>query len=794
VVILYSVKKTLLLVSLLFLPLLLWARTHTELGNDYSQKASFYYEEAVKEYLAAKEAGEEIGSRLARLYFEHGDYKKAIEELVPLYRAGRRDLEILRLLTLSYYKTESYLSSLSIFEEIEDTIDPEILYCYGRTCEMLNLFDRALEVYSKINDIDYLPLVKERIFEINLEQGLTRPEDREIKILVKNAPTQQDFPNAGAVILLNDEQFKINLDFTATYESHIVVKILNERGKDYAEIGLDYESIREKAEFLYARMIKPNGQVVEIEEGDVKDVVKYFDYPLYSNVRTKIISMPEVEDDCIIDYKARWEITELLNQKDFSYILPLQGQEPVFHQKFTLVLPKGYEFRAKGYDPGYTRVEIDFNPIKEERDGWVYYRWNFGQAPEIIDEPFMPPYAEAIPYFAISSFKDWKDIYQWWKSVYEDKLLTDEEMERKIEELLDGTSDDWAKAKAIYEFCAKEVRYVAVEYGEAGFKPHSAIETFKNRYGDCKDQAILLVSMLRSAGLKAYPVLITTEGSWPVDAEFASLVFNHALGCVEIEGRLIFLDPTQRAVSFGDLPLSAQGRGVLIFYDDTYEITSIPVFPSKHNLFERKTEMVIKEDKSIAGKRALRFKGFYEQQMREWLISTKPALVKEALQEMINALTPGGRLIDYRISKFEDLNSPLELEMEFEGPSYLLLAGEHYLIPQLGGISARLVSKEDRIYPLKLNAEGEYLDEVWIKIPPNFRVDHFPPKITIETDWLDYTHAYAFEDGVITFTERKVDKKARVDTTDYKEFKQIYEALARGTEGQVVLTEIVSAE
>lgn len=127
--------------------------------------------------------------------------------------------------------------------------------------------------------------------------------------------------------------------------------------------------------------------------------------------------------------------------------------------------------------------------------------------------------------------------------------------------------------------------------------------------------------------------------------------------------------------------------------------------------------------------------------------------------------------------------------MEFDGPKYLVVAGKNRLFPQLGGVSAKLVSRQERFYPIDLGNGNERIEEVQIKIPPNFKLSHLPPGVNIETDWFSYTNSYTFEDGVITFIERRVNKKRRVGVSQYPEFKRIYESLARDTENQAILTE-----
>ena len=67
--------------------------------------------------------------------------------------------------------------------------------------------------------------------------------------------------------------------------------------------------------------------------------------------------------------------------------------------------------------------------------------------------------------------------------------------------------------------------------------------TFDKKYGVCRDKAALLVSMLRLAGLKAYPVLVSVGTH--KDAEAPDPFFNHAIVGVQLEkGRYSLMDPT----------------------------------------------------------------------------------------------------------------------------------------------------------------------------------------------------------------------------------------------------------
>lgn len=772
-------------------------KSHLELANEYAEQSEHFFQEAVNEYNLAlkdpKSNASEVQFLLGKLYYQDGKYREAIKELSQVYEKEKDNFAVAKLLALSHFMQGDYTEALAIFDKYEESKDDEFLYFYGRTCEKQNLFDQAIKVYTKTTGKDYKLLASERMTAINAQIGVATVDEIEnefIRSLIRNAPGQEEYPNAGAVILLDDEKFEILPDYTATDETHFIVKILNDRGKHYGEVELDYDSTYEKVELEYARTIRPDGTVVPVGDKHVRDVSRYLNYPLYSNARVKIISMPEVTEGSIIEYKAKWHITKLINKRDFSHHYGIQGYEPYLNQKLTVVVPADYEFNFKSYNPDYTNYEVDFSAEIKEVDNKRVYTWEFKNAPEIIVEPSMPPWQEIVPSLSLSSFNRWEEIYDWWWNLAKDKVNVDEEIERKVKELTKGKKTEEEKTKAIYHWVASKVRYVAIEYGQAGFEPHSAIEIFKNKYGDCKDQAMLLIAMLRCSGISAHPVLIGTKGCWVLDEEFPVLTFNHAIVEAEVDGKTVFLDPTAETASFGDLPTSDQDRKVLVFYERGGKIEKTPLYPSEHNRVSKIMEIKIHNDETISGTREIKTFGMYDQGQRAWLKYTKPILVQEELKEKINTITPGGELVNYGISNVEDLNQPVEIRMEFLGPKLLTRAGRDRLLPKFGSLSASLVSREKRNFPIDVQALYENMTKIRVELPSHLMVKFLPPAIVEDTPWFTYIYDYTFSERFIDFEERLIYKKISVSVEEYKGFKEICEELTRQTDNQVILQEL----
>ena len=82
--------------------------------------------------------------------------------------------------------------------------------------------------------------------------------------------------------------------------------------------------------------------------------------------------------------------------------------------------------------------------------------------------------------------------------------------------------------KALAHFVQHDIRYVAIELGIGGWQPHPAADVFTHHYGDCKDKATLLSSMLKQIGVESFYVVINARrGSVTPQMPATVGMFNH---------------------------------------------------------------------------------------------------------------------------------------------------------------------------------------------------------------------------------------------------------------------------
>jgi tetratricopeptide (TPR) repeat protein len=754
--------------------------------------------EAIQKYEADYRAAVELHQKLIRqgrdvdalhfelgmLYFGKAEFKRALEEF-----KSSNNVQSAKMSAIAYYNLGDYVEALKILDEQKQP-DDQALYYYGLTCEKLNLFDKALQSYRKIKSTEFssLAAVRQDLIEKAGTVKHIQELDPGIAKVISSAPSADKYPQAGAQVLLCDEKVQVTADNKEISSLHYLVKILNERGKEgFSETQIGYDSTYEKVELEFARTIKPDGTVVDVGSRHLRDVSKYMNFPLYSNARVFIISFPEIAEGSVVEYKVKIVRNQLVNKKDFVMDYPVQSSEPIILAKFTLEVPKDKVLSIKTLNDSYNYFGANLKPKLEQQPDKTVYLWTFNEIPQIVPENGMPPVVAINPTIIISSFQSWQEVYSWWWGLAKDKMICDDAIKSKIRELTSAAKSDEEKLRAIYNFCAKDIRYVAVEYGQAGYEPHSAADIFKNKYGDCKDQAVLLVAMLNSAGFQARPVLIGTRDAYNLDENFPNMLFNHAIAAVIFEGRTIFLDATAETCSFGDLPPGDQERKVLMCSQDGYKIETTPLYPAAHNLVRQVADINIDDDESIMAEKTVYSSGVYDQSQRYWLLYTMPEVVREQIAEKAQDVSIGAKLESYKVKNINDLNRPVELQYKFRGPEYLVPAGTLRIMPQVGNLDTGLVAKDVRKYPI----DFDFLDikelEFNLLLPTNFMIKYMPEKISKDSPWMKFEASYQSDGRKLVFKQKLELKKNKVPESEYPDFKAFFEGLAKSLKQRAVL-------
>ncbi len=756
------------------------AREDLRQGQEYLRRSQALFEAGV-----ARDAGsQESLLGLGDVLYAQGKFSEAAAQYARVETEASFKKQ-----GMARYHAGDFSAATEAFGRIARR-DDQANYYFGLSCEKLNLFEKALAAYAQIDGGEFGPQARARQHAIERQRSAVRIEtlDPFAAKLIASAPADAKYPQAGALILWCDESMELTRDNRLITTTHYLVKVLNDRGKqDFSEAQLEYDSTDEKVTLEFARTIKPDGTVAEVGERHIRDVSKYLNFPLYSNARVRIISFPEVAQGSVLEYKAVTERRQLVNGKDVSLAYPLRSREPVLDARFSLTVPRGRELKFSYLNRELADAGMMMEPLVEETAQTKVYRWKYLDIPQIVPEPHMPPLAEVNPTVIFSSFRDWQELYAWWWPLAKDKVRADADISAKVSALTAGKPTPEEKARALYEFCAQHIRYVAVEYGDAGYEPHEASLVFRNKYGDCKDQAVLLAAMLQEAGLEAALVLIPTREMPQMREAFPSMLFNHCIAAVRLEGNWVYLDPTAETCAFGDLPEGDQDRTVLVCTGKGYSIGRTPLYEAPHNLLEHLTDISILPEGGIEASRKVFTRGGVAQGQRYWLRYSQPEKITHTLEEKVQGMTVGGALEGYEVLGAETLVEPVELRYRFKGPEYLLRAGKLRIVPELVDMDLNLVAAETRRFPLDLGTPLVQRSQVTLSLPSGMRVEYLPEGVREDTPWYSCAVSCRAEGAKIVCEQELRYKVRQISVTDYPKFKQSYEETARRIKPRIVL-------
>ncbi len=135
-----------------------------------------------------------------------------------------------------------------------------------------------------------------------------------------------------------------------------------------------------------------------------------------------------------------------------------------------------------------------------------------------------------------------------------ERTLGSARVDSLVAKLTKGMTTNPEKEKAILAYIDKEVRYTGIEFGQNAVVPHAVEETLTRKYGDCKDKALLMVSMLRAAGIPAYMALLNSGRALGIAQDLpGTSLFNHAI--VYVPGKPeLWIDPTDEYAQLGQIP------------------------------------------------------------------------------------------------------------------------------------------------------------------------------------------------------------------------------------------------
>jgi len=602
-------------------------------------------------------------------------------------------------------------------------------------------------------------------------------------------PTREEFPDVGAVCLLDEGRMEVfgsgQLGFSV-FEQHRIVKIFDSRGERFANVVIPYGG-RSEVVAIEARTISPDGRIVVLDGSDIFDVSLYPNFVFFSDQRAKLFTLPAVEEGAVLEYRYRVSV----HDRTFWHSWGFQHDAPTLISRFTLIKPAEWNVNYRTYG---TEVDPDVTEMPEGFKSTM--RWEVRDMPALRSEVGMPPSRERVARLALAplGFNTWSDVASWYYGLSWPRTAAGSETERLVEELTAGAATDEEKAERIYTWVRDRVRYLAVEIGIGGYRPHAAEEVCTNMYGDCKDMATLVCSMAREAGLNVHQVLVSTWYNGIPDTTLPSpLHFNHAIAYAPdlgVDG--IWMDPTEKGCPFGDLPWYDQGTPVLVVGEDgAGEIVTTPRSRPEENTEQTVWRVRLKEDGSatVVGRTVMR--GAPAVETRGQLLYTSQEMRRQWLETLLAKECSGARVDSFIIEGLKPVGDSLATLYGFHTPFFVTVRGSD-MVFRPGMITASELPdyfrSPERTHPVRLRFGVERELSLTIALPTGWSMQPATRADSLISRFGSSRFRWRVKESELAVWNHYTLAAVDVRPAEYQEFREFLDSMRKQNLGDLILT------
>ncbi len=556
--------------------------------------------------------------------------------------------------------------------------------------------------------------------------------------------TTNAYPDADAVLVDNDVRTLYRADGTSHTVDQDAIKVLTEKGKRrFRTAELSFTLPYSTVEVVRAVLLKPDGTRHEVDVEahsrvmvDRSQMAKNIFNP---NRKIYQVGVPGVEvGDVIAMYSFRDTVKARVpdtwsDYLLFEYDVPIRALD--------------LEVRGPAERPLVHTVLRDEVPGTVATDQWRegstnVYRWEVRDVPRMFPEPDMPPLYSVVQRLLVSTIPAWEEISRWYWELSAPRLASvTPAMKTAVSNLTAGVQDRQQTIRRLFRFVSQDIRYMGITTEEEapGYEPHDVHVTFENRYGVCRDKAALLVSMLRLAGLDAYPVLIHNG---PLkDPEVPQPFFNHAVVAVaEPAGGYQLMDPTDENTK-DLLPAYLAHQSYLVAHPEGERLRVSPVPPATQNLVRIDSRASVDEDGTLDLHSTVRFEGVNDSAYRGFFARRKPEERRRFFETLGQKRIGGASLQSFQLAPADIRNTeePLTATLHFRAPNYRVDGSRmSFLSPPWLGTSVGYVNfligrtgLPERRYPLRTDIACGVEETLEMALPPSSGApDVLPPPVS----------------------------------------------------------------
>jgi hypothetical protein len=637
--------------------------------------------------------------------------------------------------------------------------------------------------------------------------------DDDLWDLIDKAGGTDDYDGAAWVMIFDRTDVDVEDSGLAHTRHHTLRKILSDNGiLQQAVHRFNYDPASNFIRLESIRIFRKDKTIEEVDVSAARDLYAPA-YMIYWGARMKLLGLPRLGVGDAVEiktYKKGFEIAYLDESEedpangearsgsqsglqswggnegdDSRYIPPMTGHfydmvvfaanYPIMEKRYDLHMPAGKQIQFEVYNGTlYSSKRFD--------DKKTHYSWWLSDIPAMKRESRMAAASDVATKVVLATVPSWEEKSRWFASVHDTIFYDNEEIEKMVDEIISGYSNDVDKVAALQHWAAQEIRYSGLSMGKGeGYTIHPGKMIFDERCGVCKDKAGMLITMMRTAGYEVYPAL-TMAGSRV--EEIPADQFNH---CVVAwrhdDGSYTMLDPTWVPYSTELFSSAEQEQNYVIGTPWGEDLMITPYSPPENHLLRVVSRAEVDRKGNLRGKLTLSATNYMDQRMRRYLGTHRRDDLKAFIEGWLSSISNKIEVEKYTIGDALDFDSQYELNityripefaqvsegsLDFTSPAWNLVVGNNYLFS-----ASTNVSSKERKYPLFIWFTQKIECDERIKLPRDLKPANESKTIDEPGEYASFSLENSYKNGQLTSKGVVLIKHRTIPPIEYTHFRKI---------------------
>lgn len=611
---------------------------------------------------------------------------------------------------------------------------------------------------------------------------------------LSNKPYKPD-PGADAVILSDIGIASLNYvsGFYLEMERDVRIRIVNSNGYDYADIEIPFSKDDDLILYRASTFNIKNGEKVETKIGKKSFIIEN----ATSSDKVLKFNFPDVHEGSVIEYSY---VIKYKNNAVYTLVpWAFQSEIPVVNSSLTVSYPESCVYKtiisgsASGVATKTTRKEATVFGI---RDYVTTSSWVAQNIPAFREEPYILSRKEHLTKltFELASINFKGSSYEEITPTYASlttKLLEKDDFGRALrtdfkklaEKLTIGLDDNLAKLKKLHEYISSGILW----NGENDYTVSASLRAIqKKEKGNSADINIMLIAMLRSIGIKADPVILSTRSNGKLNLYSAMIQqFDYLVAYVSVDGEFYLVDATDPLRPYTILPFDClNDKGRLI---SEYDSKFIDLKNREKEVSFNNYTLSLDKEGNLSGSMENRYSDYTAYNIRK-IIKLES---EEGYIDMIKSASANIRISDFKIENMDDPYSELVERCNISISNGTQIAGNEIIFNpylSLTGIKNPFVSAE-RKFPVNFGYPMMDTYSLRIKVPDGYIVTDKPENISFNSgkDDLKFDFTCNQEGNEIVIKSVLSINKNEFQLSEYASLRSFYSKMLRKNSELIIL-------